>query len=308
MTKSKMYWRNRELKHIKNNIKSDKQVAKELRKKYKEMTENINVQIEQFYGRYALREGIAIEEARKRVNKADIEKYKRKAKKYVKTKDFSKRANEEMRLYNVTMRVNRMELLKKDLQLELLAMTSEEERLLYEHFYEGAIREYRHQSAILGATVNNNAKNIRKIINSSFYSAEWSDNLWANHEALRNELDKLLHRGIVQGKNPRELARDFRKAIDSSVYNSERLLRTETARVQTDVFIDSARQMDIEQYEWIAEPDACYECADLDGKIFDVDKIRIGTNGVPKHPHCRCALAMYVDREAWDEKLRARGL
>src|SRR5690606_24595504 len=134
------------------------------------------------------------------------------------------------------------------------------------------------------------------------------DRLWANQDALRQELDKLLNRGILQGKNPRELARDLRKVFDTSVYNAERLLRTELGRVQIQVAEDSFKKADIEKYEYIAEPTACEECAKLDGKVFDLDKMEVGLNAPVLHPNCRCSIAAYVDREAWDADLKARGL
>ena len=55
------------------------------------------------------------------MSKLDIAAYQRKAKRYVADKDFSKQANEEMRLYNLTMKVNRLEMLKANIGLELVA-------------------------------------------------------------------------------------------------------------------------------------------------------------------------------------------
>src|SRR5690625_607825 len=305
---SKSYWRERELKHIKANIKNDKKIAKRLRSKYRDAMEEIQSQIDEFYGKYAKKTGLGMEEARKRISKTNISKYERKAKKYVKERNFTPRANEEMRLYNVTMKINRLELLKQEVNLELIALSSDEERILYEELTKAAKAEYKHQSGILRTTIEGNAKTIKSIVDSSFLNARWSDRIWANQQALHSDLDKLLHRGPIPGLNPRELARDLRDRFDASVYNSERLLRTEMARVQTDVFEDSMKKADIDKYEWVAEPDACEECADLDGKIFDLKDRRTGDTGVPKHPNCRCALAAYVDRGEWEKEMQARGL
>src|SRR5699024_10815771 len=258
------YWREREFKNIEANIRKDRRTVKELRKQYKQALDDIEDDIERFYGRYATREGISMEEAQRRVSKADISKYEAKAKRYVKERNFSPKANREMRIYNVKMQMSRLELLKKEIELELLALVSEEERIHYERYFQAAIDEYKYQSGILGETLNQNEKTIEKIIYTSFHNATWSDNIWTNQNALRSELDKLLHRGVVQGKHPRELARELRRTIESSVYNSERLLRTETARIQADIFTDSAKQLGIEQYVIIAEPDACDECRALD--------------------------------------------
>lgn len=302
------YWRNRELNHINQMIKDDERIARKLRANQLRAMEEIEAQIEAFYGRYASAEGITMGEARKRVAKLDIDKYSRKAKRYVKERNFSKRANEEMRLYNVTMRINRLELLKANIHLEVLAMTSEEQRILFEAMTASARSEYERQAGILGETLNYNEKNIEAIISASFLSATWSDRLWDNQDALRAELDRLLNRSIVQGTNPRVLARELRKKFNSSVYNSERLLRTETARVQQDVFQDSMRQAEFDAYEFIAEPDACPICAALDGEVFRLDEAQVGVNAYPMHPNCRCSQAVAVDREAWDADLKARGL
>jgi SPP1 gp7 family putative phage head morphogenesis protein len=302
------YWRQRELDHIEQSIRDDARIARRIRANQLRAMEEIERQIEAFYGRYASAEGITTEEARKRVERLDIERYEEKARRYVSERNFSRRANEEMRLYNVTMRINRLELLKANIHLELLAMTSEEQRILFDSMTASARAEYERQAGILGQTLNYNERNIQAIVNSSFLTATWSDRLWDNQDALRSELDRLLNRGVVQGLNPRELARELRNKFDTSIYNSERLLRTEMARVQQDVFQDSMEQAGIEQYEYIAEPTACDICSALDGEIFDVSDAEPGVNAYPMHPNCRCSQAAYVSREEWDAGLRERGL
>ena len=292
---SKNYWRDRELKHIEKKIKDDEKLAKRLARNQRRAMREIEKEIEAFYGRYASKEGISVEEARKRAEKLDIEEYRKKAKEYVKEKNFSPRANEEMRLYNVTMRTNRLELLKAYLQLEMVAMTEEEYDILLKAMMKDAGNEFKRLSGILGVTIKYNEKKLKSIVNSSFLNATWSDRLWNNQDALRSELDRLLNQAIIQGKNPREVARDLRKRFDASIYDSERLMRTEMARIRTDVFVDTAEQVGVEQYEWVAEPTACDECAELDGKVFELNELRIGDNAVPKHPNCMCALALVYE-------------
>ncbi|WP_339236884.1 minor capsid protein [Oceanobacillus sp. FSL W7-1281] len=300
------YWRRREERHIRNQIKNDAEIAKRIRANQDAALEEIELLIQAFYARYAGKEGISMSDARKRVRKADVERYAEKAKRYVKERNFTVTANEEMRLYNATMRINRLEMLKHDIRLEIIAMASDEERILDESLTEGARAEYERQSGILGETVTANAKKIDTIVNSSFQNATWSERLWSNQDALRLEVERQLNRGIVQGLNPRELARELRKSIDSSISNSERLMRTEVARVQSDVFKDSLDQANFEQYEFISEPDACPICKALDGEIFKKSAMEIGTNMYPMHPNCRCSTAAYMDREAFWEEVERR--
>ena len=103
---SKDYWNKRETEALKHYITDEEEYSKRIKAIYEDMYDNIQAEIDGFFGRYASKEGISIAEAKKRVSRLDIEAYERKAKRIVKDKDFSKQANEEMRLYNLTMKVN----------------------------------------------------------------------------------------------------------------------------------------------------------------------------------------------------------
>src|SRR5699024_502492 len=146
--------------------------------------------------------------------------------------------------------------------------------------------EYERLSGVLGKTVTTTKKELTAMVNASFKNATWSTRLWDNQSALKSALNRELNRAMIQGLNPRETARAIRKEFDTSIYNSERLMRTEHAILRTDIIIDDAKDKDIKQYEWIAEPDACDDCAELDGKVFNIKDIVIGETGVPKHPNC----------------------
>ncbi|MDN6626614.1 MAG: phage head morphogenesis protein, partial [Pisciglobus halotolerans] len=107
------YWqrRNKEMEHIRSTINSDAEYSKALKDIYVQSERNVSKEIDSFLMNYAGREQISMDEARKRVAKFDVEAYKSKAKKYVEEKNFSPRANEELRLYNVKMKMNRLQLL-----------------------------------------------------------------------------------------------------------------------------------------------------------------------------------------------------
>ena len=157
-----------------------------------------------------------------------LEEYSRKAKKYVKEKNFSKQANEEMKLYNLTMKVNRLELLKASIGLELVSAFDELQQFYEQILTDRTLDEFERQAGILGSSVPDDvAGKAAAIVTASFHNAKYSERIWMHQDLLRNELGKLLTRGMVQGKNPRVLARELRKTFDVSIYNSERLMRTE---------------------------------------------------------------------------------
>ncbi len=244
-------------------------------------------------------------EAKKKVKKIDIEEYKRKAEKYVKEKDFSDQANEEMRLYNLTIKVNRLELLKANIGAELVNGTNELQTYYGDKLDEEVMKELERNASILGPSVLDNAKNARIAVDSSFQNATWSERVWNNQTLLKNSLSNIISNALIQGKNPRDFISQIRKQFDVSRYQAERLLRTEIARAQVQAQAESYTAEDIEEYEYVAcgKKDCCPVCKKLDGKIFKVKDMECGENAPPMHPNCHCATAPYLDRKEYDEWL-----
>ena len=300
---SKSYWQRREAEALRNYVRDEKGYSRQVKEIYKNMLDACQKEIDGFFGRYARKEGITIAEAKKRVSKLDIEAYERKAKKYVKEKDFSEKANEEMRLYNLTMKTNRLEMLKANLGLELVSGHDELEK-----FMRGILRgrteeELERQAGILGKTIRNNARMAEVIPNASFHNATFSDRIWMYQELLKSDLSKLLQSGLIQGKNPRLLARELQKKFGESEYNSERLMRTELARVQTEAQKQSFERNGFKQYTFIVNGGCCPLCeaaAKKNGGHYYIKDMMPGENAPPMHPNCRCSTAAYEDNEDYE--------
>lgn len=320
---SKQYWAEREAEQLKHNITEEAAYDKEIRRIYQEMLDACQSQIESFYAKYASAEGISIAEAKKRVSQLDIAAYERKAKKYVREKDFSDKANEEMRLYNATMKINRLEMLKANIGLELISGHDELEK-----FMEGVLQgrtedELMRQAGILGKSVKNNAQKAHAIVNGSFHNGTFSDRIWQYQDLMREDLGRLLQTGLIQGKNPRAIAKDLKKywfgndprTGGGATYCMERLMRTELARVQTEAQKQSFQRNGFDYYEFICNHNptkhgTCSICRALNGKHFKVEDMMPGTNAPPMHPHCRCSTAAYEDSdeyEAWLDHLDKGG-
>ena len=299
---SKTYWEKREAEALKHYLQEEQEYQAQLRAIYQNMLDAAQKEIDAFYGRYADKEQITLAEAKRRVSKLDIAAYQRKAKRYVADKDFGKQANEEMRLYNLTMKVNRLEMLKANIGLELVAGHDEQEQFMAKILRGRTEEELQRQAGILGKTVRNNAKLAETIPNASFHNATFSERIWGNQTALKAELSKQLQVGMIQGKNPRVLAKEIQKTFGTSTSNAERLMRTELARVQTEAQRQSFLANDFEEYTFHANRGCCSACADLDGKHFKIKDMMPGKNAPPMHPNCRCSVSAYEDDteyEAW---------
>ena len=312
---SRTYWRKREELFAKRDIKADKALAKEVNEVLKDTKDAIQDEIDAFYTRYAEREGISIAEVNKRVAKMDIEKFASKAKKYVKDRDFSERANYELRIYNLKMKASRLELLKAQIDLQLIGGFSDIEKLIHQGAYEQAIEEYQRDAGILADSVSFDVeKRVEQVLSGSYKLKDtptfktFSDNIWLYKTELQNDLEKMLVRSFTRGENPRVMARELRDRFKVTGYQAERLARTETARMQTAIQRDSLEENGIKQYEYIAEPTACRICGANDGKIFHLKDLVVGKNASPMHPSCKCRIAGYVSSDDMYKNWLERGI
>ncbi len=300
---SQEYWKNRETEAKKHNIQEEAEYNRQIKEIYANMMDEINKEINGFYTKYAAKEGITMAEAKKRVSKLDIAAYERKAKKYVETKDLSDRANEEMRIYNLTMKVNRLELLKANIGLEMVSGFDEMQKYFDKKLTDKTLKEFQRQAGILGKSVLKNEKYAHAIVNASFKNATYSDRIWMYQGMLKAELEGLLASGLIRGQNSKKLAKHLEKRFGVSAYNAQRLMTTELARVQTEAQKQSFIRNGFDEYVYVActKGDVCPICKGLDDKHFKVDDMMPGENAPPMHPNCHCSTAAYMDNEAYEE-------
>lgn len=299
------YWRLREEKQRLKNIKDEKEHDKKIKEIYQRMMDEVQSEINNFYAKYAKDTGITLAETKKRASNLDMEAYSRKAKKYVEEKNFSKQANAEMKLYNLTMKVNRLELLKANIGLALVSGHDELEKYMDELLENRTLDEIQRQAGILGPTILDNADTVHSIVNASFHNATFSDRIWMHQDLLKYDLESLLATGLIQGKNPNELARLLRKRFNVKISDAQRLMRTELARVQIAAQQKSYEANGFDEYEYITcgIGDACDTCRALDGKVFPINWMNVGDNAPPMHPNCHCSTGPHMDRKIYNEWL-----
>jgi len=267
------------------------------------MTDIASKEIAGFYSKYAKAEGITLAEAKQRLSAADIAEYARKAEQYVPDKDFSDKANEEMRLYNAMMSINRLEMLKSSIGLGMVEGFDKMDKSMREGLTQAAIKEFERQAGILGQTVIAPLEAAQAIVDSSFHNATFSERIWLHQDMLRSELEKVLTEGLIMGVNSRVLARHISKVFGASQKDAERLMRTEISRVCTEAQKLSYERNGYEQYEIVCEPTACDQCMPLNGEHYLTKDMRAGDNAPPFHPNCHCTTCAYEDLEAFEKWL-----
>ena len=324
MTKKKQtnnYWENRakqERKWQEKNIASDAAFARMVERYYNQVIAEINKDIDHQYQSLAKSVG-GLKNAYAEVNAADIADYENEARqlvfqaaqmraqgKHVTYASFSDDVNRRMKIYNATMRINRLEYVKSQAGLHLTKANMNIANELNLKLTDSYINEVKRQSGILGKTLQYNTamidnNNIAKIVMASTEGANWSERLWLNPDALKAQSDAVLSTGIITGQSNQVIAKHLRDQVKSTIKNhsyvTERLARTETARVQYNAQIDSIKAAEYKYVKWYAEPGACRVCQrindndeyDLGYGVFPVDEVP----EIPIHPNCRCSISAY---------------
>ncbi|MCL8203774.1 MAG: minor capsid protein [Ligilactobacillus agilis] len=314
-SRSNNYWEQREQKWIEQRIKNDNAYLNEMAKRYKELANSIQQQINGFYAKYASDTGLTMSEAVKKINSFDVKSFEETAAKMVAKKDFSQYANDRLKTYNATMKINRLEFLKAQLGLEITNATNEEELAFNDYLLKSYQDELKRQSGILGYHKNVDLKqNAATVVNASFHGATWSSRLWINQDVLKAKLDTLLSRAMIQGTNPKQMIASLRTNIAKEINNTtsviENLVVTESARVQDVAQMESLKRNGFKFCKWIAEPTACKRCREIAESnnehgigVYRLDDVPM----IPEHPRCRCSKAAYwVDEKGSAEASRLK--
>ena len=289
------YWRNRVELEQRAAIKRDEDYATELKKMHDYYFNEIDKEIRTFINRYAEKNGnIPYSEVIARLDAMDVAAFAEKAKQYVEEKNFGAIANRELAIYNLKMRVSRLEALQQELDLQMIALANEEEKKTGNFLKGEYLQGLKSQAGILGvsegATVSTAMK---QAIDRNFNGATWSSRIWDRQNALRDIVKKATADLLILGKNPTQIISKLRKEFGVSAHQAKRLAVTEGSRVAMAAQKDSLESQGYDEYEYIAEPSACKICAPLDGKIFKVENMESGRNCAPMHPFCRCSVAAH---------------
>lgn len=305
------YWEQRRAKEeewIKENLSNDEAFNRQLQVYYDQAINNIDEMIK-------ANTDLITDKATGKVTEADVRSYETKAKSIVleaqkrlkagqkvQYGDYDKQINNHLKIYNATMRINRLEWIKSNIGLEMVQLGLNVDADLRDKLSADYQKEIKRQSGIMGESVGklSSSSITAQIILAQTKGATFSQRLWANQDVLKSKLDQVIANGIIQGQSNQRVARNLRDQLKSTVdnqrYVTERLARTESSRVQAQAEILSMKGNGFKYCIWIDEPRACIECKQIANKdngwgkgVYLVDNVPF----LPAHPNCRCVLSAY---------------
>ena len=134
-------------------------------------------------------------------------------------------------------------------------------------------------------------KEVEMVINKIWCAdgKHWSSRIWTHKDELANKVRNGIVDCISRGVSKDELTKELMRIYGTEFYKADRIARTELSYVQNQSTLNRYKEMGVEKYKILSAHDGrtCDKCADLDGKIFPIDKAEIGVNFPPFHSNCR---------------------
>jgi len=157
-----------------------------------------------------------------------------------------------------------------------------------------------------GMTVNLKFNILKKefvdaAVNAKYKGELFSDRIWLSKADMIDALQKNITDAMKGDVTIDKIGRQIRDTFNVTAYDSQRLVNTEVARVQTQASEDMGRDTGVVEVMWSAtlENNTCDECAELDGQTYPIDD----APDCPEHPECRCCL-INVPYEGWNPTSR----
>ncbi|MCM0743665.1 polymorphic toxin type 50 domain-containing protein [Clostridioides difficile] len=310
--KHKDYWRKRfeQLEELQNN-KSVKYYL-ELEKQYKLAMTSIEKDILVWYNRFAQNEGISLLEAKKLLNKRELEEFKWSVEEYIKygkENTINQKWMKELENASARVHIARLEALRLQIQQQVEVLYGNEldgiDRLMKDIYTSG----YYHTAFNVQQGVNVgwslmslDTNRINKVISKPWVTdgLNFSERIWGKHRpALINDLHTKLTQSLIKGENPKHLVNDFAKRFNVSKSQANNLIMTESAFFASASRKDCFNDLDVEKYEIVATLDLRTSniCRELDGKVFDMKDYQVGVTAPPFHCRCRTTTAPWFEDE-----------
>lgn len=142
-------------------------------------------------------------------------------------------------------------------------------------------------------------KKINKLLHHNWLGSNFYKRIQNNCGKLQDKVESVLTDGILRGKSIDYMAEELTKISHYGKKASEQLVRTEASHFNNQFELEAYKELDIEQYVFLATLDSktSTACRDLDGKVFPLNKAEEGVNFPPMHPRCRSTTIMYYDQD-----------
>lgn len=222
--------------------------------------------------------------------------------------DLKSQINRRKRIYRATSMIDQIEHLKSLEGLILVSLGSVVAIKLGKKLFKDVVAEQKRQNrknTHFKTPKLWSKKEVKDLIYQNTKKQNFSKSIWADVDSLKATVDDVISRGVATGLSNQEMAKhlqkEVRKEVSKKVYVTERLARTESAKVEFQVQHLMLSEQGYKYCQWFAEPGACKACRE----ISEDSPTKYGTGiyllrdvpEIPVHPNCRCSISSYYPEE-----------
>jgi SPP1 gp7 family putative phage head morphogenesis protein len=302
------YWKKRALLREKLAFDNSIKLNKKLKIYYNKSLSKINKEIESFYSRYAKENNITLQEARKRMSRKEYQEWKYSIEEYVdmlETKPI-------LDALSYNSQISRLKALETSIKLELSKLSNVSTELITEHltdtYLNGFYRSIFDIQQGIGFTTmfgKVDDKMVQEVLSYPWSGIQYSERIWNNSQRLGITLQETLTNGIIKGDNIGVMTKNIKDKFNTSYYNSERLVRTETGHFHEEATHSSYVESNVEKYQILATLDTRTSkiCREQDGKVYNMKDREEGVNAPLYHVNCRTTTIIYDSEEELSERI-----
>lgn len=313
------YWKNRKVQEMFRYMASAEDAADEIAKVYLKASRYISFEMEDIFERFMKKHKLSENDARRFIqslqDKTSIDEMKRALKAFPKGSDHQK-ILAELESVAYQARLERLKQLQNELDRTMQQVYNQEKAVNTKHYVDLANEAYYRsifyiqQLAGLGFSFSAiDEGDVKRIINSRWSGANYSERIWKNTQSLARDLKEELLINLLTGRTDREAAEIIANKYAQGASNARRLVRTESCNLVTQMDMLSYEECGIETYIFTATLDVKTStvCRELDRKRFPVAEQQPGENCPPMHPWCRSTTICDISPETLAQmKRRAR--
>lgn len=311
------YWKERLLKI--ESLQFDKKVKfdKELRDGYINAINQIEKDLDRWYKRFAVSEGVTLDEARKRLNSKELRDFHIDVKQYIK---LAKKNGNDPRIMRILesassrVHISRLESLFVQLEYHISNLYLEQSEGI-ETLLEDVYLEQYNRVAYTVQTGTNTAfalaaipEDSLKVIILKPWSPDginFSERIYRDREELVNVLQTELTRAFSLGEGVDKTARRIRDRLDITFRQAVRLVQTEETAIASRANQNAFKELSVDKYQYIATLDSRTSdiCQTFDLRVFEISQYEVGTTAPPLHVNCRSTTAPYLEGIDYAERI-----
>jgi SPP1 gp7 family putative phage head morphogenesis protein len=286
------YWGTRAIERLTKSERIANGGVREMDSLYNGALKNFQKEVASIYANYSKKGILDVSELKKAVGKAGAKEFHRKVDKKIKEMGLDpKEVFDERYLW----RLNRIEMLQEQIQVEAEYLASLEQAKTserYERVVSGSYRNLQEELRDRGV-INRfsmlDDQLVNDIVDSNWIGSNFSARIWGSGQLFAKKLKQVVGSALISGQSYQKTAREIRERFGVKKWQAERLIRTETNYFHNQAELEAYKQDGIEKYEYMAVLDGRTSdvCEGLDDKIFKVSEANAGVNYPPLHPNCR---------------------